>query len=162
MEALLSKRFANVRGQIGLIYPYFFLTRTFQMVYQYPQLWFTLLSVTPSIVDGRKEKGNNRITYYQVDFENDKYLSFLPLLVSDGKSSESNITVRLYIFCLQSPVKYSLAKMHFHVFITCATTLLQFYPLQWPKLTWSIAWDTRENVQVMEAWVGACQVTIAR
>jgi hypothetical protein len=27
---------------------------------------------------------------------------------------------------------------------------------------WSIAWDTRKNVQVMEAWVGACQVTIAR
>lgn len=93
------------------------------MVYQYPQLWFTLLSVTPSIFDGRKEKGNNRIAYYQIDFKNDKYLSFLPALVSDGKSSESNITVRLYIFCLQSPAKKALGKMRFHVFLTCATTL---------------------------------------
>lgn len=65
---------------------------------------------------------NNGITY-QIDFKNDKYLSFLPSPVPDGKSSGSSPTVRLYIFCLRSPVKKELGKMRFHVFLTCATTL---------------------------------------
>jgi hypothetical protein len=52
-----------------------------------------LLYVSPSIVDGRKQKDKNRITYYQINYKNDKYLSFLPLLVCDGKSLVSHTTL---------------------------------------------------------------------